>query len=367
MSARETGIVITGVGLRTAVGNNAAQTCAAVRAGMNRFGVWPWFGTTGDEEGGGGLVGAAIVPDLGDAEWTAKANLMILQPVHEAMWQAGLHDPEESARKGWTPRVYLATPYTDRFGGWSAEEGKAAYEAWLDECRNILRELVGLDSLWCFPSAHAGGFAALSRAVTELNSGEVRVALVGGVDSLLDSQLLAEYFEAGILKSETASSGLIPGEAAAFLVCETAAHAAARGARPLAAIRSISLDRESTAFGDDAPVTGEALTRALRAAVDAAGGGEGFGELMIDWTGERPRFLEWATVETRVMHAFPRGWKLSHPGDCVGDIGAAFGPFAAVLASRAFERGYSPGSGVAVCCSSPRGERSVATFFPVPS
>lgn len=383
MPSPESGAVITGIGMRTAVGNTAAQTCAAVRAGMNRFAVWPHFSAAGeDEDGGGGQLAAAVEPSLGDEPWQIKAFHLLIQPMHEALFHAGLNDFQALKRDGLAPMVYLATPYVgepaernddvdeeddeDAAGGTPDASGEDRYRAFLDEIRELISELMPVQGLAGFPAAQAGGLAAIAQAVSDLNSGRTRLALVCGVDSLLDSARLAGLFEAGFLLAGRQSAGLIPGEAGACLVIERLDQARQRGARPLVTIGPIALGRDPSPFGSDVAVDGAALSDVFRNAVEAAGGGKIFGEVLIDLTGERARFLEWATVETRCLHAVPKPWSLEHPADCIGDVGAAFGPLAAGLMARSCERGYAHGRGVAICASSPRGERAVATLFPFP-
>ncbi len=381
MPSPDSGAVITGIGMRTALGNTAAQTCAAVRAGMNRFAVWPHFTAAGDDEdGAGGQLAAAADPSLGDEPWQVKAIDLLMQPLHEALFHAGLNNFAALKRDGMSPMVYLATPYIEEPAAGEEETSEAPdededpapatgenrYRAFLDETRDLIGEFISIQGLAGFPAAQAGGLAALAQAVTDLNAGRTRVALVCGVDSLLDSTRLAGLFESGFLHSGRQSAGLIPGEAGACLVVERSDQAQQRGARPLATIGPIALGRDPNPFGSEAAVDGAALSDVFRNAVEAAGGGKIFGEVLIDLTGERARFLEWATVETRCMHAVPKPWNLEHPADCVGDVGAAFGPLAAGLVARSCERGYSHGRGVAVCASSPRGERAVATLFPFP-
>src|SRR5690606_272524 len=70
----------------------------------------------------------------------------------------------------------------------------------------------------------AGGRAAalvvLESAVAHLRQGQVSAALVGGVDSLIRGPVLQRLDAAGALKTEGNPHGVLPGEAAAFLVLE---------------------------------------------------------------------------------------------------------------------------------------------------
>jgi 3-oxoacyl-[acyl-carrier-protein] synthase-1 len=78
-------IVVTGIGMRSAVGYHAMQTAASVRAGLNRFTEWKHFGV--DD---GGIVASWIPPDLGDCSWCEKLLDLARTPLAEALWQARL-------------------------------------------------------------------------------------------------------------------------------------------------------------------------------------------------------------------------------------------------------------------------------------
>lgn len=382
--------VITGIGMRTAVGNSAIQTCASVRAGINRFSAWSWFtpNENSDNEEPIGVTASATSPDLGDEAWTTKSLALLIEPLHEAVWRSRLFD-ETSSVSTLSIKLYVSTPYIDRSVSQAeaqeeseenneddeeslssktnrmevAKETHPDYRAFIRELENVLANSIRINEFKFFPHDQVGGASALAAAIADLESGRVAIAIVAGVDSLLHSAHLECLMEQGFLKLETNPTGLIPGEAAAVVILENRKDAAIRGIASLATIGSVELAKEQYCIGDDSPVTGQSLSDVLRAAVEKAGGANQFAEVMVDLNGQRARFLEWATVETRCMHAFPRGWKLSHPADCVGDVGAAFVPLAIGLVARSFERGYGAGATV-VCCSSTRGERSAITVLP---
>jgi len=385
----ETDIVISGYGMRTAVGNGSVQTCASVRAGINRFAEWPWFAPceSPDDEEPSGIVGSAVTPDLGDEDWTVKAQMLLVEPIFEALWQARLF--ESTAIQSIV--LYLATPYIDRCVSQlttdeasldeempatqterveedeplgNGSESERHYRSFMRKTEAALRESVQLAGIRFFPNDHAGGGAALAAAMNDIASGKVSAAIVGGVDSLMCSAHLEHLMASGCLKSQMNPLGLIPGEGAAMIVLESRKSVAKRGVLALAAIASVELAMESYHIGDDSAITAQSLSKVLRSAVEKAGGAKLFHELIVDLNGQRARFLEWATTETRCMHAFPRGWKLSHPADCLGDVGAAFVPIALGLATRSFERGYGQ-SPVLVCSSSVRGERVAITILPI--
>src|SRR5439155_22175670 len=89
-------------------------------------------------------------------------------------------------------------------------------------------------------SACAASTGALAWAVERLRGGEAQVMLAGGVDVLTEVVFLG-FHAMRLLGSRTRPfdrdrEGFVLAEGAAFLVLETADHAAARGARPLAGL-----------------------------------------------------------------------------------------------------------------------------------
>jgi len=355
-------VVITAMGARTAVGNDAVQTAAAVRAGINRFARWEALPDEFDGEAG---VNAAFLPeDLGDAPWVAKAEDLAPMPIHEALWQAELYDfvAARQARPQLKLAAYVATPYPDRPG-----VSPDAYRLFAIEAREHCIAPARADQVHLISGEHAAGLIALARAVADLRSGAADIAVVGAVDSLLHGEFLRALAAAGRLKLPDRPTGLIPGEAAAVLVLERARDAQARGARPLGRLGAVAVDQEKIPLGPEHPIRAEAASRAVQSALQEgeSGGAADIHRIIVDLTGERWRSLEWSLVETRCLGGMPRGWQLWHPADCLGDVGAAGGLVHVVLALRAFARGYGGPGGVLISAAAERGERAATCVFPV--
>ena len=351
MNPRGEPIVISGVGLRSSVGNHAAQSAASVRAGINRFAGWQQFGVEAEPEGG--VVAAFLRPPLPDSPWIEKALGLLQMPLLEALAGAELFDLRAFAPG--RVRAYLGVPYPDR-GGLPLAEFQQFAEGLGEDAfsdAEVPLELLALDQV--------GSLAAVARASEALQGGKADVCIVGGLDSLLDSDVLQQLVEDGRLKLSSNSEGLIPGEAAAFVVLETARSAKRRGVSCLARVDAVALEQELP-WTPEAPVKGQALSRALRTVLAAVSGQ--VGTVVTDLNGERWRFLEWALMETRCLGALPRGWRHLHPADCLGDVGAAHGAVALVLAVRAFARGYAQPGSALIAASSTRGERGALTLSP---
>jgi 3-oxoacyl-[acyl-carrier-protein] synthase-1 len=253
--------------------------------------------------------------------------------------------------------VFLAMPYVDRPGVDSVRARDAATVLGLE----LFGE--GAPELQAVPNDRAAGAVAIAQAADLLQRGDADLCVVLGVDSLLEGGVLQALSDSGQLKTAEAPSGLVPGEAGAALVLETASAARRRKIPVLARIAAVALEREAS-YGPDAPASGAGLERAIQQAGAAAGGLGGVKRVLSDLNGERWRFLEWALAESRIVADLGADWQLWHPADCLGDVGAAFVPLATALAVRSFARGYAGGGQVLVLASAERGERTAMVIGP---
>lgn len=413
-------IVITGRGMRTSVGNCTAQSCAAIRAGINRFTQWTEFTPAGSDDEGDeepiGVTAAATSLELGDNSWMEKAELLLIEPLHEAIWEAGLVEATDAASRLPT-RLYVSTPYRDRLE-WTAaaaqaqqnrrsvsaddgedesdaeaieeasdidglsddeaadsdglEEGsspaaatvssdnaaKTRYAAFSQAFSESIGEWMHFGDVRFFPHDHAGGAAALASAVADLQAGVIDVAVVAGVDSLLEVPYLEQLNELACLKTLARPIGLIPGEAAAAVVLERRSDASKRNATTFGAVTATALAVESYALGSDSPITASAISEVIRQCLAITANPR---HVFVDLNGHRSRFSEWATAETRCMHAVARGWQMHHHADCHGDVGAATVPLTLAIVSQGYQRRYLAGDAMIVV-SSLRGERAAISM-----
>ncbi|HTV19236.1 MAG TPA: beta-ketoacyl synthase N-terminal-like domain-containing protein [Polyangiaceae bacterium] len=351
------GVVITGLGAFTPVGNDAAQTAAAVRAGISRLAGWRPGGSVG---GGPRIMAAALPENYGDIAWTDKFEDLLMRPMYEALWDAGLYDlVEHRSRSRGLLGLYLATPAPGRAG-----ITDSAYRDFAAEAKSLASIQARVDHVELVAREHTAGLAALDLAVAHLKAEKIDVAVVAGVDSQLHGPHLARLAEHGFLKLPGVPQGLLPGEAAAVLVLERSRDARARKAAARARIGTITLDVESTPLGERYPIRGEAATHVIAATLAADGRADQLQRVITDMSGERWRAIEWAIVETRCLGALAPGWELWHPADCFGDLGAATSVAHAVIMARAFARGYAGAGGVLLFAASHAGERAAATLWP---
>lgn len=319
----EPAFVITGIGMHTPVGTSAAATCAAIRAGISRVRAWPHFSFAGEQ-----LNVGAVAADGRDASWVEKAVPLTSQPIHEALWQAGLYAYDWHGRR---VGLYFSTPSPTRTG--VLPDLHADFRAYLGD---LWDELAGNDTIDLVAHAHVGGALALSHACEALARGDLDAAVVAGFESALDSPHLDELLAQGRLHTADRSGGIIPGEGAAAFVLETAEVARRRKATVLARLVAVALEQEAPGWSPTRPSQAGALSRALQAALAVEPGAAHYRRLMVDHTGERWRVREWALAEPRALGGLPLGWQLWHPVESVGDLGAALVPFAVAWAAQEF-------------------------------
>jgi 3-oxoacyl-[acyl-carrier-protein] synthase I len=171
-----------------------------------------------------------------------------------------------------------------------------------------------------FSTGRAAIFPALVAATQALSAGDLRFAVVGCVDSLVRPSRLARLDQRLLIKGENNPHGLIPGEAAAFLVLAPSLNNGV-------VIQGIGCAEEPTA-GSERPNQGVGLTAALRGACRQAGLRH-WPPVFCDLNGDRYRSLEWGIGQTRALGSLRWNHGVSealfHSADCIGDCGAAGG------------------------------------------
>jgi 3-oxoacyl-[acyl-carrier-protein] synthase-1 len=340
MSARVIGI--TGLGAVTPVGLSAAATCAALRAGLPRmleFEGWDDDGPAPDPDLIAGrvplewLTGNPLEEWPGHERWNLKLPRphVLIEPGDERLTTLAAPAAQEAWAQAGSPagRTGLYLGLDD------ADSGKALAES-IARALGLTFEVVRGDRL-----GRAAGLAALHRAARHVRDGRVDNALVGAVDSRLRRSALAAMKEAGTLRGPGNPAGVIPGEAAAFVVLQ------GDGAgRVLATLDGTGVAEEATA-GTDQGNRGEGLSLALRKAREAAPALESRPVVVGDLNGERYRTLEWGLVNVRVLgdvRSIPGGPASSdqwHAADCIGDTGAASGGVSLLWAVTAMRKRHA--------------------------
>jgi 3-oxoacyl-[acyl-carrier-protein] synthase-1 len=211
-------------------------------------------------------------------------------------------------------------------------------------------------------AGRAAGLLALDAAAQALLAGTVQLALVGAVDSQIRSEVLQRLESKEILRSGANPQGVIPGEAAAFLVLEGANGAARRGARPQAWLMSVASSKEPT-VGTDEPNRAAGLTDVLSTA-RREGGFEKPPLAICDLNGDRYRAMEWGMSSIRALGNLHGDMDVWHPADCIGDTGAASGLLNVGWGVTALLKDYARAQRILVWGASDGRSRAAAVLAP---
>jgi 3-oxoacyl-[acyl-carrier-protein] synthase I len=344
---------VTGIGMTTPVGLTAAQSCAALRAGISALAELEYYVLEEDGFPEGPLSACAIrdLTDgyLGLGRWTRLAASALTDLVAAARLS-----PADLASAG----LYLALPPLTR-GGVDPQL--------VDLLPVRLAERVRASGLErrtrVYTDGHAAGARAIQDALADVQSGAVARALVCGVDSLVEPETLRFLAEKRRLRTPDQADGFLPGEAAACLVLESAHAAVTRGARPLATVDSASIALEPVTIWADAPSAGTGLSDAARSALEQlADRGKDTRLVVCDLNGESYRAREFGNTAARVFGDMPAKWAVWHPADCIGDTGSAAFIVSACVGVQALAKGYAKSDRVMVLGSSDDGLRGAVSM-----
>lgn len=328
-------LVISKVGMCSAVGLSAASSCAAIRVGITGFGETA-FRFDGD------LLQGAEVPL--DRPWRGRTKLlqMAVRAIRECI--EGL--PITSLRE--IP-LLLVLAEMDRPGRLQRLD-----KSLLDEVMELCGGIFHPDSR-VISNGRVGGVEAIEAASVFLARARGGSCLVVGVDSLLNAVTLRAYHERHRLLTIANSDGFIPGEAAGAVLLE----AAASRAETRLAIRGWGFAREEACIESELPLRGEGLAGAIRESF-ACGGVDytGIDYRICDANGEQYPFKEAALALARTLRVRKETFDLWHTADCIGEVGAATVPCALAVAWHAAEKGCAPGPGILAHFGNTDGQRA---------
>ena len=354
-------LAVTGCGLVSSLGLDVANVCAAARAGITRAGGMDSYPVRSSADGTVAGVVCHSVPFLTDGfegeprlvrliqggledlirqcpatPWKARRTLFYLSLPSEHRLVTGAElDGDEDARKEMVEAAKEIRSHTaDMVRATRLLRQGAHLAGWPDQ--PLLK--------WCTESGNAGVSEAIRQAADDLGAGLCDLAVVGGVDSLLDEDTLAWLDVTARLKTKNTASGLQPGEGCGFLILQTATATSDSKAPILARVIALCVGDESKPLlaGDPSSATG--LTAVVTSAIDSVSAEKPFPIWVIhDHNGELYRANEWGITQFHLAsmwtYAQPVVW---FPAVSVGDVGAATGAVHACFAMAAFQRGYSP-------------------------
>jgi 3-oxoacyl-[acyl-carrier-protein] synthase-1 len=338
-------VVVSGTGMVSPVGSDAAQTFTSVRAGLRRMREWPdlyaCLAEHPELDPPTPLVASAIehverrarnegrrVEWLGTLAGHAFADLDRCARLDEV-------DPARLA-------VLLALPAREGIG----PEARAEL---LYHFHNLAERDV-LPNVQLSFGGNTNGLALLEQAAALVRERRFAAVAVGAADSWLFRPWLSAADGDWRLLSERNVDGFQPGEAAAFVVVEARGEAERRGVAPLSTLRGFSAARFDRAKA--LPNTGAELAGALDRVLPAAPP-----LVVCDLNGESSRAREWAFAVSRLGRRLGADFALEHPAITLGDVGAATGVVLPALAVHYLQTKHEGRPGAVVWAASEDGAR----------
>jgi 3-oxoacyl-[acyl-carrier-protein] synthase-1 len=340
---------IVGMGMVTAVGLDAQQSAASIRAGIARFEETsihdkrfePFVMAVLPDD-----VLPPLKPEIESTVGLTSKHARVLRLATSALKEATMNLPEMEKIP-----LYLgvAQQLPDR---------PEPFE------RDFLKQLslqtdVAFNTAesFLFPHGRAAGLFALDKAMHAVCSGRHPYAIVGGVDTYVDLYLLGTLDMQERILGSYVMDGFIPGEGASFLVITTMDRARSDRLSPLGLLTMVAKDHEEGHLYSDQPYKGDGLANALAQLFQSSSINEPVKEVFTSMNGENHWAKEWGVAHMRNQAAFDPQHGFHHPADCIGDTGAASGIILTTLAAIGIIKRYH-GSPSLIICSSDYGERA---------
>jgi len=370
-------VFITGIGMASCVGLNAADSCASVRAGLSRFSPVEGVMNYDDDELEAPITGApqALLTRgfVQNAAW-----LRLVQCAFEDLVQnAQLPPASDSVFWQTTPVIWVLPEITHARFLWPEDEiNHILHQACTQALVHNVQYPLFVPANGIIAEGQSGAARAMARTIAEQHFPR---AIFIGVDSLLDSLCLSGLMEAGRIKMQDNPVGLIPGEAAACVLVESRASCQARKAQPQAVLlgaahRCFELpavdedetdDPEQTIQAENthwrtthAQALGVLLSQVITEVLAPLGENHFAGDIILDLSGEEWRAVAWGTAQVRLSGDKRVDMEVCEeivPATSWGDIGAASGMTGLCLATRSYVRGYAKTGLSLICCLSDNG------------
>lgn len=174
-------------------------------------------------------------------------------------------------------------------------------------------------------TGRAGGIQALDIVFKYFAATGLDYALVGGVDTYRDLNLLAQLDADDRLRDEGIFDGFVPGEAAGFLLLASEKARLKLKSNHMPCLYQPGLGSEEGHRYSKATYTGDGLANSFNYALENAVN-KPISSIYSSLNGESFGVKEFGIASIRNSSSINEAVIHEHPADCFGDIGAAFAP-----------------------------------------
>ena len=328
-------------GARTPLGLTAESSAAAVRAGISGFGEFPFVMATGEP---------VVVCADSQIETTLEGRERLV-PMIEGVLDEVM--PKIARGDLYRGRCFLLLALPEARPGFADDDA-----AWVAQAAaSRLRALAPNVRAGVAGRGHAGSMQAVQLAVQECERATDAIFLIVGADSYHHPDTFLWLEGNRRFAQPTIRSGFIPGEGAGCLALSSSGLRAALRLPTLAVVSGVGLAQESLLRDSETGCFGAGMSQAVMGATQGLQPPRDQVDTQYaDINGERYRSEEWGFMAMKT-HQLWKSLEYQAPGSCWGDVGAAFGTLAGVLAVQSYQRGYARGPRSLVMAGSDSGLR----------
>lgn len=335
-------VYVAGAGMITAVGGSAEMTAAAVRAGINGYQESPIVNKKYLP------MKVSFVPDeaLPEIEYP-NDNIICQQTRYRRMLRLAspAFNEATSFYTGSAPLPLFLT------GPENLHDYLAPFDAgFAKHLVDLTGANIDAKQSRIFSSGRAGGISAIEMAFRYFEQSHQPYALVGGVDSYMDLDLLGAMGRDDRILSVSNSDGFVAGEGAGFLLLSTEQGLSQLTNKPLAYLGHPGSAREPGHRYSSEPYKGEGLAEAISASLDVLVNKK-INTVFSSFNGEHFAVKEFGVAAIRNSQHLEPELAMQHPIENFGDVGAALAPIMIGLASIGLNKGYYKGPGLVYCSS----------------
>jgi 3-oxoacyl-[acyl-carrier-protein] synthase-1 len=373
-------LAITGCGMVSSLGLDVDTSCAAARAGLTRTSELSNFQLWDEELQEPALAVGCILPEVADG-FEGLAKIVRLGSL--ALKDCLQRYPGSLSFDKAAVLIALADKYhwihakqaRIREEGESEESGQdeetsfdESFEVWRETLPTLVLKECGVTAACAAEEVSCEGepgIASLLMTASQiLNEQSINQCILGGISSNVEISVLDILRRLNFLKGPENPEGIIPGEAAAFVVLETMDHALNHRRPVLAILETLSVDEENVHRFSNSPSAGVALSSVINKVVEELPEvSRRLPSFVIgNLNGDRWRAHEWgnALSRLRIGHEL-ENIEVWYPALHFGEIGSAT-PFVSIcMAITAFQRGYAPEERSLVWLSADNGSKTAFT------
>jgi 3-oxoacyl-[acyl-carrier-protein] synthase-1 len=323
---------IVGMGMITAVGLDAKQTAASIRAGITRFEETSIYDKMHEPIVMAVLPNEVLPPLKIEIEKTAgltSRQSKMLRLAAPALVEVTRNLPELEK----TP-LYLGVPQS------LPDHANPVHRVFLQHISDQADVTFNIAESVMFPKGRAAGLFALAGAMEAIATGRHPCAIVGGVDTFVDLLLLSTMDKEERILGAHIMDGFIPGEGAAFLVLSNMDRVKSHHLTPLALLTGVSIDFEQGHLYSDQSYKGNGMAGAVRKFFKTCEIQAPIKDVFNSMNGENHWAKEWSVAHIRNHTGFDPGHGFHHPADCIGDTGAASSVINICLAAIGIGKNY---------------------------